>query len=76
MTDSIKTFLCKMGVSQRESWRLACSQKGWWAKSFNPIIHKALNLNWFKGIGLFSLLWEFVKYKARTAVCDNACTVV
>ena len=75
-TYPIKTFLCKMGVSQRESWRLACSQKGWWAKSFNPIIHKALNLNWFKDIGLFSLLWEFVKYKARTAVCDNACTVV
>jgi len=73
---SIKTFLSKLGISQNQSWRLACSEKGWWAKSYNPIIHKALNLNWFKGIGLFSLLEEFVKYKSKTAVCDNACTVV
>ena len=73
---SIKTFLSKLGVSKNQSWNLACSEKGWWAKSFNPIIHKALNLNWFKGIGLFSLLEEFVKYKSKTAVCDNACTVV
>ena len=73
---SIKTFLSKLGVSQNESWRLACSDKGWWAKSFNPIIHKALNLKWFKGMGLFSLLEEFVKYKSKTAVCDIACTVV
>jgi len=72
----IKTFLNKLGISPHQSWRLACSEKGWWAKSFNPIIHKALNLNWFKSIGLFSLLEEFVKYKAKTAVCDNACTVV
>ena len=73
---SIKTFLSQRGISQNQSWRLACSEKGWWVKSFNPIIHKALNLNWFKGIGLFSLLEEFVKYKSKTAVCDNACTVV
>jgi group II intron reverse transcriptase/maturase len=73
---AIKTFLTKLGVSQKQSWRLACSEKGWWAKSFNPIIHKALNLKWFKGMGLFSLLEEFVKYKSKTAVCDIACTVV
>jgi hypothetical protein len=73
---SIKTFLSKFGVSQNQSWALACSEKGWWAKSFNPIIHKALNLIWFERIGLFSLQKEFAKYKDKTAVCDNACTVV
>jgi RNA-directed DNA polymerase len=73
---SIKTFLSKLGVSQNQSWALACSEKGWWAKSFNPIIHKALNLIWFERIGLFSLQKEFAKYKDKTAVCDNACTVV
>lgn len=73
---SIKTFLCKLGISDKQSWNLACSDKGWWRKSFNPIIHKALSTNWFKRLGLFSLLREFVKHKFETAVCDIARTVV
>ena len=73
---SIKTFLVAHGSSESSSWSLACSNKGWWRKSLNPVIHKALNLNWFKSKSLFSLFEEFVKHKLKTAVCDNACTVV
>ena len=73
---SIKTFLTGQGISESNSWSLACSNKGWWRKSLNPVIHKALNLNWFKSHALFSLFSEFAKHKFKTAVCDNACTVV
>ena len=73
---SIKTFLTAHGVSQRSSWSLACSRKGWWRKSLSHAAHQALNLKYFERNNLFSMYTSFVKHKSETAVCDSACTVV
>lgn len=73
---SIKTFLQSMGVNQQDCWALACSDKGWWRKALNPIVHRTLSIQWFKSEGLFSLAENFVKHKSKTAVCDIARTVV
>lgn len=73
---SIKTFLQTMGVEQPKCWTLACSNKGWWRKALNPVIHQALPDNWFDRKGLFCLLKAFAKHQSETAVCDIARTVV
>ena len=73
---SIKTFLHKLGVPQQQCWNLACSDKGWWRMSLNIVIHRGMNLNWFKRNAYFSLHKAFGKHKSETAVCDIARTVV
>ena len=73
---SIKNFLQGLGISQQQCWSLAMSDKGWWRKALNPVVHKALNNKWFEDKGLFSLYESFVKSKPETAVCDNARAVV
>lgn len=73
---SIKTYLSRMGQNQQDSWAIACSRQGWWSKSLNQVVHGAMNLKWFKELGLFTLHEEFVNHKSETAVCDNARTVV
>jgi RNA-directed DNA polymerase len=73
---SIKTFLTRQGANQQDSWALAKSDKGWWRKSFNPIIHRVMSNRWFGTSGLKSLLHMFVQYRSETAVCDIARTVV
>ena len=72
---SIKTFLQKLGVPQQQCWNLACSDKGWWRKSLNHVIHRAMNIQWFESNGIFSLHIAFGKHKAEAAVCDIARTV-
>ena len=73
---SIKTMLSSMGQNQQDSWAIACSRQGWWGKSLNQVVHRAMNLEWFKKLGLFALHEHFVIHKSKTAVCDNARTVV
>lgn len=73
---SIKTMLSSMGENQQDSWAIACSRRGWWGKSLNQVVHRAMNLEWFKKLGLFALHEHFVIHKSKTAVCDNARTVV
>lgn len=73
---SIKTFLQAMGIEQPKCWNLACSNKGWWRKAFNPVIHQAIPDSWFDQKGLFNLLRAFVLHQSETAVCDIARTVV
>jgi RNA-directed DNA polymerase len=73
---SIKTFLHSLGLPQQQCWNLACSDKGWWRKSLNNVIHRGMNLNWFKRNSYFSIHEAFGKHKAETAVCDIARMVV
>ncbi|MCP4489020.1 MAG: group II intron reverse transcriptase/maturase, partial [Gammaproteobacteria bacterium] len=73
---SIKTFLPSIAVDQQERWALACSDKGWWRKAPNPIVHRALSIQWFKSRGLSFLAESFVKHKSKTAVCAIGRTVV
>ena len=73
---SIKTMLSSMGENQQDSWAIAASRQGWWGKSLNQVVHRAMGLKWFKELGLFALHEQFVNHKSKTAVCDNARTVV
>ena len=73
---AIKTMLTSMASNQQDAWAIACSNVGWWRKSLNRIVHKAMNLNWFCKIGLFSLSEAFGNHNSKTAVCEIARTVV
>lgn len=73
---SIKTLLVSMKITEQDAWSIGCSNVGWWRKSLNRIVHRAMNLHWFSKIGLFCLSLEFGKHNSETAVCDSACTVV
>lgn len=73
---SIKTWLEHMGINTNSAWTIACARQGWWGKSLNKIIHKAMNREWFIKAGLVSLHDQFVTHKSKTAVCDSARTVV
>ena len=54
-TIGIVRFLIKQGVPKWRSWRLALSSKGWYHKSNSPQSHEAMDLAWFKQMGLFDL---------------------
>lgn len=73
---SIKTMLTAMNIDQQDAWSVACSDRGWWRKSLNRVVHRAMNLEWFNKLGLFCLSVEFGKHNSKTAVCDSARTVV
>ena len=64
----IKTFLTKQGITQKQSWALAKSDKGWWRKSLNPVAHRAMSKAWFGKMGLKSLLHMFVQYRSETCL--------
>lgn len=51
----IAKWLMELGLSPRNAWSLATSDKSWWRKSRNPIINMATPNAWFEKLGLFSL---------------------
>lgn len=51
----IARFLQSLGVPEWSAWRLALSGKGWWRLSLAPQSARAMNLSWFRQIGLISL---------------------
>ena len=53
---SILSFLTKLGVPREHARSTSGSNKGWWRLSSTPAIHEALNLKWFRSIGLISLV--------------------
>ena len=68
-TIGIVRFLKRQGVPEWRSWTLALSGKGWWRLSGSPTAHEAMNLKWFKKIGLYSLFENYQRYKLEeTAV--------
>jgi RNA-directed DNA polymerase len=77
-TYSIYKFLVELGVSVQESWKLAKSSKGWWRLSLSPNINMAMSNEWFKALGLVNLETKVLEFRnlIKTAVCDNARTVV
>lgn len=77
-TYSIYKYLVELGVSVQESWKLAISSKGWWRLSQSPNINMAMSNEWFKDLGLVSLETKVLEFRnlIKTAVCDNARTVV
>jgi len=75
---SMVKYLMELGISMQHALQLGMSSKGWWRKSLNPIINMAMPISWFNELGLVNLESKFTKFKSltKTAVCDNACTVV
>jgi group II intron reverse transcriptase/maturase len=75
---SIYKYLVTLGISMQDAWKLAMSSKGWWRLSHNPIINRAMPNTWFKDLGLVSLEEKINQFQnlVKTAVCDNARTVV
>ena len=75
---AIAKFLIVLGVNRHNAWNTAKSSKGWWRLSSAPALHEAMNNTWFEELGLVNLLNRSVMLNAltKTAVCDNARTVV
>lgn len=75
---SIVKYLMELGLSKQHALQLGMSSKGLWRKSRNPIINMAMPISWFESLGLVSLESKFTRFNnlTKTAVCDNARTVV
>ena len=57
---SIVYWLMGLGVNEQDARKIGSSGKGWWRLALTPALHCALNQEWFKAQGLFSLVmgWE------------------
>jgi RNA-directed DNA polymerase len=77
-TYSIYKYLKELGTTVQNAWNLALSSKGWWRLSHNPVIHSVMSNEWFKNLGLVNLENKVIEFRnlIKTAVCDNARTVV
>lgn len=75
---SIAVWLIKSGVPERNAWKVAISDKGWWALSKTPQLHQALPDSRFYELGLYSLLsgYEALKIYSKPPYATHACTVV
>lgn len=74
---TLQQFLQKLGVKSWNSWILALSGKGHWRKSGCPQVQQAMNNKWFEEQGLYSLAWNYERFKnLRKPPCARACTVV
>lgn len=58
-TKAVADFLMKEGVPEWRAWLLALSGKGWWRKSGSPQANEAMNIAWFKKMGLVNLTERF-----------------
>ena len=43
-----------LGESEPSAWMLALTGKGWWRRADTPQAHRAMNLEWFKEMGLIN----------------------
>lgn len=57
---TLKRLLKCLGVPNWQSWILALSGKGWWRMSGCPQVHQAMNLRWFKDLGLYDLSMNYI----------------
>jgi len=57
---SIVHWLMRLGVKEQDARKIGSSGKGWWRLALTPALHCALNQEWFRNQGLFSLVtgWE------------------
>jgi RNA-directed DNA polymerase len=60
----IGRFLLSRGLSKDEAWTLAGSGKGWWCLSLTRQAHRAMDVSWFKELGLASLQDEYARLSA------------
>ena len=75
---SIATWLRQQGVSERNAWKLAMSDKVWWHLALTPQLNHAMPIKWFEELGLYSLRdgYESLKIYSEPPYATHACTVV
>ncbi|EJL6397411.1 group II intron reverse transcriptase/maturase [Vibrio navarrensis] len=75
---SITTWLQRQGVTERNAWKLAMSDKGWWHLALSPRLNHAMPIKWFDDRGLYSLRdgYESLKVYSEPPYATHACTVV
>ncbi|MBE3655303.1 group II intron reverse transcriptase/maturase [Vibrio navarrensis] len=75
---SIATWLQRKGVTERNAWKLAMSDKGWWRLALSPQLNHAMPIKWFEERGLYSLRdgYESLKVYSEPPYATHACTVV
>nr|WP_232475331.1 group II intron reverse transcriptase/maturase [Vibrio vulnificus] len=75
---SIATWLQRQGVTERNAWKLAMSDKGWWHLALSPQVNHAMPIKWFEERGLYSLRdgYESLKIYSEPPYATHACTVV
>ncbi|WP_331813021.1 group II intron maturase-specific domain-containing protein [Vibrio rumoiensis] len=75
---SIATWLQNNGVSERNAWKIAMSDKGWWKLSRTPQVNHAMSNVRFTEMGLYSLLdgYDILKMYSEPPYATHACAVV
>ncbi|MGR5149525.1 group II intron maturase-specific domain-containing protein, partial [Photobacterium alginatilyticum] len=75
---SIASWLRQEGVSERNAWKLAMSEKGWWHLALSPQLNQAMPTKRFKEMGMYSLRdgYESLKIYSEPPYATHACTVV
>lgn len=75
---SIATWLQRQGVTERNAWKLAMSDKGWWHLALTPQMNHAMPIKWFDELGLYSLRdgYESLKVYSEPPYATHAYTVV
>ncbi|MGR5096992.1 group II intron reverse transcriptase/maturase [Vibrio maritimus] len=75
---SIARWLKRQGVTERNAWKLAMSNKGWWHLALTPQMNHAMPIKWFDELGLYSLRdgYESLKVYSEPPYATHACTVV
>ncbi|EPW6540418.1 group II intron reverse transcriptase/maturase [Vibrio vulnificus] len=75
---SIATWLQRQGVTERNAWKLAMSDKGWWHLALTPQVNHAMPIKWFEERGLYSLRdgYESLKVYSEPPYATHACAVV
>ncbi|MEZ8587209.1 group II intron reverse transcriptase/maturase [Vibrio cyclitrophicus] len=74
----IATWLQQQGVTERNAWKVAMSDKGWWHLALTPQLNHAMPIKWFEELGLYSLGegYESLKIYSEPPYATHACTVV
>lgn len=74
----IAIWLQQQGVTERNAWKLAMSDKGWWRLALTPQVNHAMPKKWFEELGLYSLRegYESLKIYSEPPYATHACTVV
>ncbi len=58
-TIGIARFLRRLGVSEKQSWLVALSGKGWWRLSNSPGTNIGMSNKWFNEIGYYDLVSNY-----------------
>lgn len=60
---TIWKFYRSRNLTEKTAWLGVLSGKGWWRQSLTPQSHMAMNMVWFKAMGLISLTerWQELK---------------